>query len=184
MVWNITRDYLSATRKIRRRRKDFPRFRGNVNDVDVIFGSRLRHSALMEFRAVSTWYDHIFTFHSPLHPAVKVKLPFEDWGVYCFGTCRSASWSMGMSVGKSVSPPPNCHLQLENAAYKLRTLITIRRWSLSLGRLVGHVKTIVDFVVDGREGGGVLRKTSVPFIVSPWLYKAYKYNYEFSLWHG
>ena len=58
MVWNITRDYLSATRKMRRRRTDFPRFRGNVNDVDVIFGSRLRHSALMEFRAVSTWYDH------------------------------------------------------------------------------------------------------------------------------
>ena len=35
-----------------------PRFRGNVNDIDVIFDSRLRHSALMEFRAVSTWYDH------------------------------------------------------------------------------------------------------------------------------
>ena len=29
----------------------------------------------------------------------------------------------------------------------------------------------------------MLRKTSVPLIVSPWLYKACKYNYGFSLWH-
>ena len=40
---------------------------------------------------------------------------------------------------------------------------------------MGHVKTILDFIVDGRELGGggclVLRKTSVPLIVSPWLYK-------------
>ena len=59
---NITRDHLSATRKMRRRRTDFPWFRGNVNDVDVIFGSWLRHGALVEFRAVSTWYDHIYCF--------------------------------------------------------------------------------------------------------------------------
>ena len=58
MVWNITRNHLSATQKMQRRYTDFPQFRGNVNDVDVIFGGWLRHSALVEFRAVSTWYDH------------------------------------------------------------------------------------------------------------------------------
>ena len=88
-------------------------------------------------------------------------------------------------VGRYVGIPPNCHLQLENAAYKLRTLITMRRWSLSLGRVVGHVKIFSTSLWTGGSGGGVvLRKTSVPLIVSPWLYKACKYNYEFSLWHG
>ena len=37
-----------------RQRHDFG---GNVINVDVNFDGRLRHSALMEFRAVSTWYD-------------------------------------------------------------------------------------------------------------------------------
>ena len=58
---------------MRRRRTDFPRFRGNVNDVDVIFGGLLRHSALVEFRAVSTWYDHIYYSNWFLFFAVKVK---------------------------------------------------------------------------------------------------------------
>ena len=39
-------------------------------------------------------------------------------------------------------------------------------------------------MVVGGGGGLVLRKTSIPLILSPWLYKACNYNYEFSLWHG
>ena len=60
---------------------------------------------------------------------------------------------VGRYVSKSVSPKTainNWRTRLKPIGFKFRTLITIRRWSLSLGRLVGHVKTILDFVVDGR----------------------------------
>ena len=61
--------------------------------------------------------------------------------------------SVGRYVGKSVSPKTaiyNWRTRLKPIGFKLRTLITIRRWSLSLGMLVGHVKTILDFVFDGK----------------------------------
>ena len=92
---------------------------------------------------------------------------------------------VGRYVGKSVSPKTaiyNWRTRLKQIGFKLRTLITIRRWSLSLGRLVMS-RPFSTLFSTGR-GGLVLRKTSVPLIVSPWLYKACKYNYGFSLWHG
>ena len=63
---------------------------------------------------------------------------------------------VGRYVGKSVSPKTaiyNWRTRLKPIGFIIRTLITIRRWSLSLGRLVGHVKAVLDFVVDGRELG-------------------------------
>ena len=88
-----------------------------------------------------------------------------------------------MSIGEFVDWHVGRYVGIpQTAIYNWRTRLI--NFSLSLGRLVGHVKTILDFVVDGRGRGLVFRKTSVPLIVSPWLYKACKYNYEFSLWHG
>ena len=48
-----------VTSRFWRQRHDFG---GNVINVDVNFDGWLRHSALMEFRAVSTWYDHTCSF--------------------------------------------------------------------------------------------------------------------------
>ena len=71
---------------------------------------------------------------------------------------------VGWYVGNSVSPKTaiyNWRTRLKPICFKLRTLITIRRWSLSLGRLVGRVKTILDFVVHGRGGGIRVKKKLV-----------------------
>ena len=96
---------------------------------------------------------------------------------------------VGWYVGKSVSHKTaiyNSRTRFKPIGFKLRTLITMRRLSISFGRLVAHVKAILDFVVDGKGEGEwlVLRKTSIPLIVSPWLYISCKYNYGFILWHG
>ena len=56
-----------VTSRFWRQRHDFG---GNVINVDVNFDGQLRHSALMEFRAVSTWYDHKYLY--PLELALLV----------------------------------------------------------------------------------------------------------------
>ena len=60
-----------VTSRFWRQRHDFG---GNVMNVDVNFDGRLRHSALMEFRAVSTWYDHIFFLH-----IVNIRYVVLEW---------------------------------------------------------------------------------------------------------
>ena len=89
-----------------------------------------------------------------------------------------------MSVGVSVNRYPktamyNWRTRLKPIGFKLGTLITIRRWSLSLCRLVGHLRPFSPLLTTG-EGGGVSDKCP---IVSPWLYITCKYEYGFFLSH-
>ena len=141
--------FLCRLRSIATHRDHFVR-RLSVRPSVCLSVCHIRRAVFRRRHMHSSECCHYFSW---IDATVKAKLSLEDGGVYCFWTCRSADRHVGRDVGKSVSPKTaiyNWRTRLKPIGFKLRTLITIRRWSLSHGRLLGHVKTILDFVVNGR----------------------------------
>ena len=122
-----------------------------VNVSPALYACQLSYdSSVMVLRkVVILWFATSF-FMNRCHGEGQASL--QRWRVILLLN-MSVGESVGRYVGKSVSPKTaiyNWRTRLKPIGFKLRTLITIRRWSLSLGMLVGHVKTILDFVFDGK----------------------------------